>query len=229
MIQYIWSKIVKKGRGASIRNSYIHSTSKVESGTLFVSSSMDKLSFCGYDCQIVNCEIGKYCSIADDVKIGGARHPIEWVGMSPVFYSGRDSVKKKFSTFDRDEDKHTTIGNDVWIGANVIIIQGVTIGNGAVIGAGSVVTHNVGDYEIVAGNPARVIRKRFSDEIVNELLRIKWWDWPDEYLEESAHLIKHPSEFIDYYNKILSKHMENRVLKRGGGENLMPISLLKAD
>lgn len=92
-------------RGAAIRNSYIDATSKVESGSQFVNSRMNKYSFCGYDCQIVNCRIGMFCSIADNVKIGGARHPIEWVSTSPVFYSGRDSVKKKFSTFDRDEDK----------------------------------------------------------------------------------------------------------------------------
>lgn len=198
-LKYIWSKLFKKIRCASVLNSSIHQTSKVESGTLFVNSFMDKYSFCGYDCQIVNCRIGKYCSIADDVKIGGARHPIEWVGMSPVFYSGRDSVKKKFSIFDRDDDKHTTLGNDVWIGANVIIIQGVSVGNGAVIGAGSIVTHNVGDYEIVAGNPAKVIRKRFSDNIIDELLKIKWWDLPEEKLEKLSTYIKDPRKFIEKF------------------------------
>lgn len=215
-IQYLWSRLLKEIRGTAIRNSSVAPSSKVESGTHFVNSSMDTYSFCGYDCEIVNCEIGKFCSIANNVKIGGARHPIEWVSTSPVFYYGRDSVKKKFSEFERDQDKHTTIGNDVWIGANAIIMQGVRVGNGVVIGAGSVVTHNVGDYEIVAGNPAKVIRKRFSDEIINEMLRMKWWDWPDKYLEESAHLIKQPSDFIDFYTKKLSEHMNEEKLKRGG-------------
>ncbi len=73
-----------------------------------------------------------------------------------------------------------TIGNDVWIGYGAIILSGVCIGHGAVIGAGSVVTKDVGNYEIVAGNPARLIRKRFDDETITQLLALKWWDWPLE-------------------------------------------------
>ncbi|MBO4922842.1 MAG: CatB-related O-acetyltransferase [Bacteroidales bacterium] len=204
-IKYIWSRVIKKIRGAAVEGSSIHSSSKVESGSQFINSSMDKYSFCGYDCQIVNCHIGSFCSIADNVKIGGARHPIEWVGMSPVFYSGRDSIKKKFSTFDRVEDKVTIVGNDVWIGANAIIIQGVKIGNGAVIGAGSVVTHDVGDYEIVAGNPAKVIRKRFSDDIINELLNIRWWNLSDDKLDTLSVYIKEPRVFIKEYYEMNNK------------------------
>lgn len=71
----------------------------------------------------MNTEIGVFCPIANNVKIGGARHPIEWVSTSPVFYSGRDSVRKKFAKFDRDEDKHTVIGNDVWIGAKLSLFR----------------------------------------------------------------------------------------------------------
>jgi len=196
-LRYIWSRLLKKLRGVAIRDSFVHPTSKIESGTQFVSSSMDKYSFCGYDCQIINCEIGKYCSIADNVKIGGARHPIEWVGMSPVFYRGRDSVNKKFSRFDRVVDKSTKIGHDVWIGAGVFIIQGVRIGNGAVIGAGSVVTHDVENYEIVAGNPAKCIRKRFSEEVIKDLLDINWWNFTEKELEYYAQFIKDPLVFIE--------------------------------
>ena len=203
-------------RGAAIRNSYIDATSKVESGSQFVNSRMDKYSFCGYDCEINNCEIGKFCSIANNVKIGGARHPIEWVSTSPVFYSGRDSVNKKFSTFDRAEDKKTLIGNDVWIGANAIIIQGIRIGNGSVIGAGSIVTKNVGDYEIVAGNPARFIRKRFSEEVVEELINLEWWDWPEEILLDMAQYIKEPIDFIESYKSKYGNDMNIRELQWGG-------------
>lgn len=201
-LQFLWSKLVKKCRGVSVYNSIIHSTSKIESGTQFVNSSIDRYSFCGYDCEIVNCEIGGFCSIANNVKIGGARHPLEWVGMSPVFYSGRDSINKKFSRFDRDVDKTTIIGHDVWIGAGAFIIQGVKVGNGAVIGAGSVVTHDVEDYGIVAGNPAKLIRKRFSEDVVKELLKIKWWNFTEKELEYFAQFIKDPSVFIEEVNKI---------------------------
>lgn len=201
-IQTLWHKTLKKCQGSAIRGSQIDKTSTVESGSNLVCVKMDRYSFCGYDCEIVNAEIGAFCSIANNVKIGGARHPIEWVSTSPVFYSGSDSVKKKFSTFDRDEDKHTIIGNDVWIGANAIIIQGVKIGNGAVIGAGSIVTKDVGDYEIVAGNPAKVIRKRFSDNIIQGLLDSKWWLLTDEQLTKVAKSVRDPQIFIEELKKI---------------------------
>ena len=150
---------MKKIRGAAIKDSSIDCSSKVEAGSLVVGSTMGRYSFCGYDCKIINCEIGMFCSIADHVSIGCAQHPIDWVSTSPVFYKGRDSVKKKFSEFPRNIDLRTYIGNDVWIGENVLIKGGVKIGNGAIIGMGSIVTKNVGDYEIWAGNPARCIRK----------------------------------------------------------------------
>ena len=108
-LQYIISKILKKIRGAAINKSTIHKTSKVESGSLVVNSTIDRYSFCGYDCDILNCEIGCFCSIANNVIIGGAAHPINWVSTSPVFYIGRDSVKKKFQTFQRPDDLRTLI------------------------------------------------------------------------------------------------------------------------
>lgn len=189
-------------RGSAIVSSHIDRTSKIESGSNIVRVTMGKYSFCGYDCEIVNTNIGSFCSIANNVKIGGARHPIEWACTSPVFYSGRDSVTKKFSSFEREKDKITDIGNDVWIGANAIVIQGVKIGNGAVIGAGSVVTKNVGDYEIVAGNPARLIRKRFDDITIRHLTQSEWWDLSDDNLQRCAPFIKQPQEFLKVVNEL---------------------------
>ena len=195
----------------------------MESGSQVVNVTMEKYSFCGYDCQIVNCKIGSFCSIADNVKIGGARHPLEWVSTSPVFYKGRDSVKKKFSTFNREEDKFTNVGNDVWIGANAIIIQGVIIGNGAIIGAGAVVTHNVGDYEIVAGNPARVIRKRFSEDIIKEFIDLKWWEMREDVLMEAAAYIREPRLFLEFLKSNNNMRINN--LQRGGVKHDIVIAL----
>ena len=194
---YLWNKILKKMRGCAIRNSQIHSTSKVEAGSHVVNSTMDKYSFCGYDCKIINCKIGSFCSIADEVIIGGAQHPIEWVSTSPVFYKGRDSVKKKFSEFDRPEEPHTIIENDVWIGDRAIIKGGVHIGNGAVIGMGSVVTKDVGDYEIWAGNPARCIRKRFSPDVSEALNSMRWWNLSEKELAKDAVNIRFPEKFLN--------------------------------
>lgn len=195
-LQFIWAKITKKLRGSAISNSKIHHTSKIESGSNVVYTTMDKHSFCGYDCEITNCKIGSFTSIANGVVIGGGMHPIDWVGTSPVFYEGRDSVSAKFSEFQREEVKTTLIGHDVWIGRNTLIKQGVTIGNGAVVGMGSVVTKDVAPYAIVGGNPAKLIRYRFSDEIIEKLITSKWWELDENDLKMYAKDITHPENFL---------------------------------
>lgn len=195
-LAYLWAKCIKKMRLSAIAKSRIHATSKVESGSHIVNTTFGKHSFCGYDCEIYNCRIGSYCSIANRVVIGGGQHPMNWVSTSPVFYEGRDSVKEKFAEHQRGDVQTTVIENDVWIGQNVLVRQGVTIGHGAVIGMGSVVTKDVQAYEIVAGCPARLIRMRFPDEIIEQLLEIKWWDFSDEKLRMYAPFFTDPSVFI---------------------------------
>ena len=196
MLSYVWYKVIKKLQGKAIRNSKIHKTSKVEAGSVVVNTTMDKYSYCGYDCKIINCDIGSFSSLADGIIIGGATHPMEWVSMSPVFYKGRDSVKKKFSEFPLPGTAKTTIGNDVWIGDRAIIKAGVKVGDGAVIGMGSVVTHDVLPYEIVAGNPAKRIRFRFDNETIEELKNVEWYNWSEDIIQERAKSIKNVREFI---------------------------------
>ena len=91
------------------------------------------------------------------------------------------------------------IGNDVWIGRNAIILPGNTIGDGAIIAAGAVVTHDVPPYTIVGGVPARPIRKRFSDDIIEKLLEIKWWDWPEEKIVENFEYFYQPEKFAEKF------------------------------
>lgn len=195
-ISYIWSKFLKKLRGSAVINSKIPKSSKVESGSHLVGTVFGKHSFCGYDCEIINCEVGSFCSIANNVKIGGGVHPMDWVSMSPVFYEGRDSVKAKFSEHKRNPSLRTVIGHDVWIGQSAIIKQGVTIGTGAVIGMGSIVTKNVAPYSIVAGCPSKELKKRFDNETVDGLLNSKWWDLGDEKLFHYAKYFTDPKKFI---------------------------------
>lgn len=196
-IKYYFFKLLKKFRGSGILNSNIHSTSKIESGSNIVSVNMDRYSFCGYDCEIVNTDIGPFCSIANNVVIGGAMHPLIWVSSSPVFYAGRDSVKKKFSEFRPPETKKTIIGADVWIGGGAYVKQGVTIGTGAVVGMGSVVTKDVAPYSIVAGNPAKEIKRRFDDDTINNLLVSRWWEWDDNLIAKKAKHIQDVKLFLE--------------------------------
>lgn len=183
---YLLAKLLKKFRGNAIKDSRVHPTSRIESGSTVYGSTMDKHSFCGYDCSILLCDIGSFCSIASRVAIGGVAHPMEFVSTSPVFLSHKDSVKAKFARHDYLPEVRTTIGNDVWIGEGAYIKAGVRIGHGAVIGMGSVVTRNVPPYAVVAGNPASLIRKRFDDEVIEALLKMAWWDLPEAELRRVA-------------------------------------------
>lgn len=201
MLIYFWNRLLKKSRGVAIKKSQIHKTSKIGSGTQMINSAMDKHSFCGYDCKILNCSIGAFCSIADKVVIGGAEHPVNWVSTSPVFYVGRDSIKKKYSEYPREAEKRTIIGNDVWIGENVLIKAGVTIGDGAVVGMGSIVTKDVEAYSIVVGNPAKLIRRRFEADVCTELCEMKWWNLEEELLQHLSPYIQEPRQFIEVYKK----------------------------
>jgi acetyltransferase-like isoleucine patch superfamily enzyme len=183
---YLWAKFIKKVRGSAIIDGCIDKSSKIEAGSTVVNSTFDRHSFCGYDCTIINCTVGAFCSIANGVVIGGARHPMEYASTSPVFLSHKDSVKRKYSRHDYSLKVRTVIDSDVWIGEMALIKAGVHIGVGAVIGMGSVVTKDVEPYSIVAGNPARFIRKRFDDETIRALLELKWWTLPDSQIKEIA-------------------------------------------
>lgn len=125
--------------------------------------------------------IGKFCMIASDVKfiMNGANHLTKAVSAYPFAIFGqdwKDAMKDKNYPTKGD----TEVGNDVWIGFNSTIMPGVSIGHGAIIAANSTVTKDVEAYTIVGGNPAKEIRKRFSNDQIQQLLKIKWWDWEIE-------------------------------------------------
>lgn len=201
MYSYYWYKLLRKLGGAGVRNSKIGYDSKIEAGSIFLNSSMGRHSFCGYDCFINNAEIGSFVSIADRVYIGRGIHPVSWASTSPVFYNNKDSVKTKFSKHNREEHPKTYIGNDVWIGDGVYIKPGVKIGDGAVIGMGSIVTKDVPPYKIVAGNPAKIIRDRFSEEVTDRFIKAKWWNLSDDSLKRIAANVQNPEDFLDSLEK----------------------------
>ena len=135
--------------------------------------------------------IGSFCSIgtgASFIMAGNQGHRHDWISSFPFFYmSDIEAFNKSIDGFERAGD--TVVGNDVWIGSEAMIMSGVKIGDGAVIGSRALVTKDVAPYTIVGGNPAKVIKKRFSEQNIAMLLEIKWWDWDEEHLSEVIPII----------------------------------------
>lgn len=150
--------------------------------------------------------VGRYCSIASNVFVVNGFHPVnENISTHPAFYSVANSVNLTYvdnNSFDEfryaDEGKSfsVVIGNDVWIGHGVTILAGVTIGDGAVIAAGAVVTKDVEPYSVVGGVPAKLIKKRFSDDQIQSLLNLKWWQNSDEWLQANAQNFNDVNNFL---------------------------------
>ncbi len=128
--------------------------------------------------------IGKFCSIGPNMLCGWGIHPTNGASTSPMFYSTLKQNGITLSSEDKiTETKPIIIGNDVFIGMNVTILDGITIGDGAIIGAGAIVNKDVPPYAIAAGNPIKIIKYRFNENIIKDLLHIRWWDLPDEHLK----------------------------------------------
>ena len=182
----ISGKNVLFGEDCTIINSKFGCNNKIGSYSYLYNVEYGEFTYNSVRTTLINCSIGKFCSIAQNVSVGLGRHPLnEFVSTHPCFYSvhkqcGRTLVDKQHF----NEMGFVEIGNDVWLGADSIILDDVKIGNGAVIAANSVVVDNIPAYAIVGGTPAKIIKYRFTVEEIDFLEKFKWWDKSEEWLIE---------------------------------------------
>lgn len=198
----IKSKIIEyKNKDKFLKIGYMANATKCKFGiynTIYNEVSLNEVTLGDFtyiagNTNISKTTIGKFCSIGPYCKIGLGKHPTkDFVSTHPVFFSTLKQAQVTFADINYfDEFAYIIIGNDVWLGANVIVVDGVKIGDGAIVAAGSVVTKDIPPYAIVGGVPAKIIKYRFEKEEIKKLLQLKWWDMDVEYLKEN---------FIKFHN-----------------------------
>lgn len=168
-----------------LREAVIGRRCEVLAGTRVEYASLGDYSYLGEQCEVADAAIGKFCAIANRVRIGAPNHPMERPAQHrftycPEYYE--EGVERDHAFFAGRRDARVVIGNDVWIGHAAIVLPGIRVGDGAVVAAGAVVSRDVAPYTVVGGVPARAIRDRFPRAIAERLARIGWWDWPEDAL-----------------------------------------------
>ena len=182
-----WRHDVRLGR--NVRINPVHRLDDVEIGDW---------SYLSDDATVSHTTIGKFCSIGPDFLCGWGAHPVDGISTSPVFYSSR--ARYSLSPDDKfEEHARITIGNDVFIGARVTVLEGVTIGDGAVIGAGAVVSKDIPPYAVAVGCPVKVLRYRFDERTVGRLGRLRWWDFDEEGLQDVERMFWDVDAFVEKY------------------------------
>lgn len=191
-----------KNKSAIIKSFHVNSKLKISKGArinkgviIGENVSIDEYSYINDNSIVFNANIGKFCSISYNCMIGLPNHPIRHMSTSPFIYSDNNILNIPGSF--NELNIKTTIGNDVWIGAQAIIMKGVTIGNGVIIGAGSVVTKDIPPYAIAVGNPAKVIKYRFDQKQIEFLEEFRYWNKYNVPNEQFVHLVQSKEKWIE--------------------------------
>lgn len=171
---------------AHVSDSVLGRYTEVGAGCRVAHATLGDYSYCVENTQIAYATIGKFANIAAHVRIYASRHPIALASLHHFTYRSSwyfDGEADDAAFFAERAENGITLGNDVWVGHGAVIMPGVTVGSGAIIGSNAVLTHDVPDYAIAVGVPARVIKQRFPTEIADRLLALRWWDWPHDVLK----------------------------------------------
>ena len=196
-----WGCHLRIDYNACVRNVTFGKYNTIGQNVILAGCSMDDFSYIAYGAVITHATIGKFCSIGPNVKIAPGRHPTGvFVSTHPALFSNPAFLRAGFTNKTHYQGNvPVVIGNDVWIGADCVILDGVTIGDGAIIAANSVVTKDVEPYCLVGGSPARFIKKRFDDHQEELLLKVRWWDKSEQWIRNNCHLFWDINVFYDFF------------------------------
>jgi len=183
-------------KNSELINSELGGNNVLFNNVLVINSTIGAHTYIQKASTVVNATVGKFCSIAAGVSIGPGVHKLDSVSTHPAFYLKNTPLVKTYCRQDEfTSSKQTIIGHDVWIGERAIILDGVTIGTGAVIAAGAVVTKNVEPYSIVGGVPAKALKTRFASAEIELMLKSKWWDKDEQWLQQNYKSFNNVSDF----------------------------------
>jgi acetyltransferase-like isoleucine patch superfamily enzyme len=183
--------------------SVVKNKAKIYSKCQIFNSNIGSYSYVTRNTSIVHANIGAFCSISNNVRIGMGQHKVNSISTSPIFYSKNNAlgiswgVRNEFEEFQR-----VNVGSDVWIGTGVMIMSGVSIGHGAIIGAGAIVTKDIPNYAIVVGIPAKIIKYRFDEKHIKSLIDSEWWNWSEKDIRDKIHLFESDEVSENFLNSL---------------------------